>query len=191
MERGMKMRRNAPVMLIALLLAGLALYQSASIEESSKVSAAAAAAGVGQHTEMARNKPVPGFSLKGLDGRTYQVGGLRDKPLMVNFWASWCGPCHEEAPGLKEVYERHKDQFDLYAVNVTKGDSLKEVKNFTKQYALPFPVLLDEQGKTAEMYRILFVPTSFLIDKQGVLRDVIHVLPPDQLEKRIQMLIEG
>ncbi|OXM84116.1 TlpA family protein disulfide reductase [Paenibacillus rigui] len=183
------MKRNMPVMLIALLLVGLAMYQSGTIKETSQASAAAA--GMGSAVEMARNKPVPGFTLESLDGHTYQVGGQREKPLMINFWATWCGPCHEEAPDLKQVYEKYKDKFDVYAVNVTKGDRVADVKGFVKQYQLPFPVLLDKEGKAAEMYRILFVPTSFLIDKQGVLRDVIHVLPREQLEKRIQMLVEG
>lgn len=181
------MKRNGPVMIIALLLVVLAIVQTAALRNSSQASAASA----GKVVEMARNKPVPSFTLKGLDGQTYQVGGPRDKPLMINFWASWCGPCHEEAPDLKQVYERYKDKFDLYAVNVTKGDRVEDVRGFVNRYGVSFPVLLDDQGKTAEMYRILFVPTSFLIDKQGVLRDVIHVLPHDQLEKRIQMLIEG
>jgi thiol-disulfide isomerase/thioredoxin len=178
------MKRNGPVMLVALLLVALAAYQMA---ESGRVVQASA----GRPAEIARSKAVPAFSLQGLDGKGYQVGGERDKPLIVNFWASWCGPCHEEAPDLKRMYDKYSGQIDLYGVNVTKGDSLEDVKGFVKQYGISFPVLLDRKGEAAELYRILFVPTSFLIDKHGILRDVIHVLPPEQLEKRIQLLING
>ncbi|WP_159881320.1 TlpA family protein disulfide reductase [Paenibacillus puerhi] len=133
--------------------------------------------------------PVPVEALKGLDGKEYRVGGERDKPMLLNFWASWCGPCHEEAPALKQVYERYGSQFDLYAVNVTKEDRLKEVKSFVDRYKLEFPVLLDTTGKAAEDFRILFVPTSFLIDKQGRLVETIHVLSPEALEQKIKKLI--
>jgi thiol-disulfide isomerase/thioredoxin len=139
---------------------------------------------------IARNQPVPAFDLSGLDGKTYHVGGAREKPLIINFWASWCGPCHDEAPGFSRMYERYKNELDIYAVNVTKGDRLEEVKKFVKQYGLSFPVLLDQQGSVADRYRILFVPTSFLVNKQGVLVDVIHVLSPEELEKRIQLLVQ-
>ncbi|TVY08322.1 TlpA family protein disulfide reductase [Paenibacillus cremeus] len=153
----------------------------------SKTSVVAAAA---TKTELKLGQAIPPFKLKALDGAEYEVGGPRERPLMINFWASWCGPCHEEAPDLKQVYERYKGQFDLYAVNVTKGDGLKEAQSFARQYDYPFPVLLDTSGAAASAYRILFVPTSFLIDKKGNLKEVIHVLPRDELEKRIKQLIE-
>jgi thiol-disulfide isomerase/thioredoxin len=134
--------------------------------------------------------PVPPQSMKGLDGKEYSVGGPRDKPMLLNFWASWCGPCHEEVPALKQVYERYGSGFDLYAVNVSKGDRMKDVKSFVSQYGLKFPVLLDTTGGAANDYRILFVPTSFLIDKEGRLVEIIHVLPPDELEQKVKKLIE-
>ncbi|TDF95867.1 TlpA family protein disulfide reductase [Paenibacillus piri] len=182
----MKMKRNGPVMVIALLLVLLAAYQMMQNGQNARAAAH-------NSSELIRGKPAPAFTLKGLDGKTYQVGGEgeREKPLIVNFWASWCGPCHEEAPDLKRMYDKYAKQFDLYGVNVTKGDRLEDVKGFIQKYNISFPVLLDQEGKTAEKFRILFVPTSFLIDKHGNLRDVIHVLPPDMLEKKIQMLING
>jgi thiol-disulfide isomerase/thioredoxin len=178
------MSRNMQVIVIVLLLFGLTIYQMEKTPTNARPA-------VSVPSEAARGKPAPVLALKGLDGKSYQAGGVRDKPLVLNFWASWCGPCHQEAPDLKRVYEKYGNQFDLYGVNVTKGDSLADVKAFVGKYGLTFPILLDEQGKAAEMYRILFVPTSFLIDKQGVLLDVIHVLPPDELERRIQSLISS
>ncbi|PUA40980.1 TlpA family protein disulfide reductase [Paenibacillus elgii] len=176
------MKRNLLIFGLALALAGLPLFQYEWIDRSSSVSAAS-------RPELKVESPVPAFTLKGLDGGEYKVGGVRDKPLMVNFWASWCGPCREEAPALKQVYDRYKGQFDLYAVNVTKGDELEAVKRFVNQAQFSFPILLDTSGEAADAYRLLFVPTSFLIDRQGRLKEVIHVLPPDQLEDKIKRLI--
>ncbi|MCP3772051.1 TlpA family protein disulfide reductase [Paenibacillus sp. MZ04-78.2] len=176
------MKRNLLIFGFALALAGLAVFQNERIERKSSVSAAG-------RPEIKLESPVPAFTLKGLDGGEYKVGGAREKPLMLNFWASWCGPCREEAPALKQVYDRYKEQFDLYAVNVTRGDELDAVRRFVNQAQFSFPVLLDTSGETADAYRLLFVPTSFLIDRQGRLKEVVHVLPPDQLEDRIKRLI--
>src|SRR5690606_35627931 len=85
--------------------------------------------GDGPQAESAATAPLegeaaPAFSLPGLDGgKVYSVGGRRDKPLIVNFWASWCGPCEKEMPELKALYEKYKDRIDLYAVNATKYDT--------------------------------------------------------------------
>ncbi len=74
----------------------------------------------------------------------------------------------------------------MYAVNVTKDDSINLVQSFVQQYRYTFPVLLDSKGEAASAYRILFVPTSFLIDRQGRLLEVIHVLPKEELDKKNQ-----
>jgi thiol-disulfide isomerase/thioredoxin len=176
------MRRNVPIILVTLLLVALAIFQNSQWKP--QVLAAHISS-----PEIARGKPFPEFELEGLDGKVYQVNGEREKPLIINFWASWCGPCHEEAPDLKRMYEKYGEKIDIIAVNATKGDQLEDVKDFVTQYQFTFPVLLDRKGKVSDQFRILFVPTSFLINKKGVIKEVIHVLPAEQLEKRIQKLI--
>ncbi|PZE20953.1 TlpA family protein disulfide reductase [Paenibacillus xerothermodurans] len=177
------MKRIVSALVITVLLAGWAVFQTGDGGTQARQAALIS-------SEIALGKTAPAFSLLGLDEKEYKVGGVRDKPLVLNFWASWCGPCHQEAPDLKQMYDKYGEQVDLYGVNVTKGDRLPDVKRFVKQHKLPFPILLDEKGTAAEMYRIIVVPTTFLIDKQGNLRDVIHVLPPDELDKRIRALID-
>ncbi|NHN31241.1 TlpA family protein disulfide reductase [Paenibacillus agricola] len=174
---------------LVALLAGLFLlvYIEGGWIGLSKVRAASEAAPM----PAARNQPAPAIDLSGLDGKAYHVGGARSKALIINFWASWCGPCHDEAPDLERMYSKYKNELDIYAVNVTKGDQLEEVSKFVKRYGLSFPVLLDQQGSVANKYRLLFVPTSFLVNKQGILVDVIHVLPAEELERRIQQLVKG
>lgn len=129
--------------------------------------------------------PAPAFSLKGLDGRVYEVGGKREKLLLLNFWASWCGPCEEEAPLLVKLYEKYAASLDLYAVNVTAEDSRANAESFAKAFAFPFPVLLDEQGQIAAKYRIFGIPTSFLINRDGDIVDVIHLADAAQWEAKI------
>ncbi|MEC0228974.1 TlpA disulfide reductase family protein [Paenibacillus alba] len=177
------MKKNIFVIVLVVLLAGVAVYQNAQRANKETL----------MPTEQAPqvNFLAPSFTLTGLDGKSYSIGGEREKPLLVNFWASWCGPCEEEAPDLVNVYNKYQGQFDLYAVNVTPGDKMDNIKKFVETHKYPFPVLLDKQGTNAETYRVVAIPTSFLIDKNGVVREVIHVLSAKELDKKIAGLIKG
>jgi thiol-disulfide isomerase/thioredoxin len=168
---------------VAVFLAGFAIYHNIENKPQQTV----------LPTEQAPKVDflAPSFSLTGLDGLQYKVGGQRQKPLMINFWASWCGPCADEAPDLIAIYKKYEGQFDLYAVNTTQTDKLPEVKKFVQDHGYPFPVLLDQEGKAAELYRFLFIPTSYLIDKNGVIQEVINVLPRKELDKKIKQLINS
>ncbi|MDF2922817.1 MAG: TlpA family protein disulfide reductase [Paenibacillaceae bacterium] len=135
--------------------------------------------------------PAPALELAGLDGARYVVGGNREKPLLLNFWASWCDPCEEEAPDLARLYEKYKDKLDLYAVNATGNDELASVRAFAARHRFGFPVLLDYKLDSMRLYRYQVVPTSFLIDKNGMITDVIHLLEPDELEQKLKKLMEG
>ncbi|UJF31594.1 TlpA family protein disulfide reductase [Paenibacillus hexagrammi] len=176
-------KKNGFILAIVVILAGLAVYQSVSNSDRQTSLPAEEAPQT--------NYLAPTFTLTGLDGKEYTVGGARDKPMLVNFWASWCGPCEEEAPELVDVYKKYEGQFDLYAVNVTPGDKIENIKKFVEQYKYPFPVLLDKQGTNADTYKVIAIPTSFLIDKNGVVRDVIHVVSPKELDKKISQLIKS
>lgn len=138
--------------------------------------------GAGQEAESAASAPLegeaaPAFSLPVLDGnQVYSVGGRRDKPLIVNFWASWCGPCEKEMPELKALYEKYKDRIDLYAVNATKYDTLRGARDFVREMEPPFPVLTDEDGKVTEAYKVVAFPVSFIIGRDGVILERIERL---------------
>lgn len=135
-------------------------------------------------------KPAVPFSLKGLDGKTYHFSGPREKPLVINFWASWCGPCREEAPDLKKLYEIYKGKIDLYAVNLTSQDNLKDVNAFVSEYQFAFPILLDEKGEVADSYKIQAIPTTFFIDKKGVIQQtVIGMIDPSMLDQYLKKIM--
>jgi thiol-disulfide isomerase/thioredoxin len=177
------LKRNMLVLMVAVFLVGFAVYTNIENKHKEAIIPTEQAPKV--------NYLAPAFTAQGLDGHEYKVGGAREKPLVINFWASWCGPCEEEAPDLIHVYKKYEGQFDLYAVNVTQSDKLEDVKKFAKDKGYPFPVLLDSDGKAAEMFRFLFIPTSYLIDKNGVIQEVINVLPRNELDKKIKHLING
>jgi cytochrome c biogenesis protein CcmG/thiol:disulfide interchange protein DsbE len=127
----------------------------------------------------------PAFTLAGLDGGPeFTVGGKRDKPVIVNFWASWCGPCDLEAPDLVTLYDRYKDRLDLYAVNVTKFDKVRNARQFVQEKGFRFPVLSDAAGDVGEAYKVYGYPTSFIIGRDGqILQRIEGVISLAQWEK--------
>jgi thiol-disulfide isomerase/thioredoxin len=175
-------KKNLVVIAFVVLLAGFAIYQNVRNEDKQTLMPSEQAAKV--------NFLAPSFTLQGLNGKDYSVGGPREKPMFVNFWASWCGPCEEEAPDLVNLYKKYEGKFDLYAVNVTPGDKMDNIKKFVDTYQYPFPVLLDKQGANADTYNVIAIPTSFLIDKNGVIREIIHVLSPKELDKKMASLLK-
>lgn len=133
----------------------------------------------------------PSFTLEGMDGSHYEVGGKREKPLLLNFWASWCDPCKEEAPDLVRLYETYGDKLDVYGINVTTYDKLDHAKEFVAEYGYKFPVLLDEKEEAYRSFNGIAFPTNVLIDSNGVIHEVIvGYLPPEELEAKVKSLLE-
>jgi peroxiredoxin len=116
-------------------------------------------------------KPAPDFTLPDLDGQTFSLGGFQGEPVMVNFWATWCGPCVHEMPFIQEVYEMWSEKgLVLLAVNI--GESQPQVRSFMQENRLSFPVLLDGTGEVAERYGVRGIPTTVLVDSEGVIRNI-------------------
>ncbi|RCX21708.1 thiol-disulfide isomerase/thioredoxin [Fontibacillus phaseoli] len=194
------MKRNRWILAGLLVLLAAALYENYDKEikswfGSGESSATEAESGKSVSALVAENAPKPGtpapeFSLAGLDGKTYEVGGKRDKPLLLNFWASWCDPCKEEAPDLVKLADKYGSQLDVYAVNVTFYDKLDNAKEFVENYGYTFPVLLDEKEKLYRMYNGIAFPTNVLIDENGKVQDVIvGTLSKEELEAKIKKLL--
>jgi peroxiredoxin len=117
--------------------------------------------------------PAPDFQLQDLDGNTISLSGLRGSPVMLNFWATWCGYCVEEMPLIEEVYQGWAGKppsVVILAIDVK--ESLSKVRSFMEDYNLSFPALLDSDGSVAEKYGVRAIPTSFFIDKDGIVQDV-------------------
>jgi peroxiredoxin len=114
----------------------------------------------------------PDFTLETIEGVT--LSELRGHPILLNFWASWCPPCRQEMPAMERMYQEYKDTgFIILAVNTTFQDTLAEAQSFIKANGLNFHVLLDQSGEVSNLYLIQAMPTSFFIDKEGIIRDVV------------------
>jgi cytochrome c biogenesis protein CcmG/thiol:disulfide interchange protein DsbE len=120
----------------------------------------------GQSAQLGR--PAPPFSLERLDGGRLSLAELRGRPIVLNFWASWCLPCREEAPMLAKLAADHSAR-GLVVVGVVYQDSAANATDFIRRYGLSFPALLDPSGRTALDYGVLGLPVTIFIDAGGII----------------------
>jgi peroxiredoxin len=108
----------------------------------------------------------PAFSLPDLVGKKIQLKEFRGKLVLLNFFATWCGPCREEMPGMERLFRAHHDKgFVVLAVNLQ--ESAKTVRPFVQQLKLSFPTVLDGEGSVSREYGVRALPVSFLIGRDG------------------------
>ena len=116
-------------------------------------------------------KLAPGFQLTDTDGQSVSLSGFKGEPVLLNFWATWCGPCRMEMPYIQEVYNR-RSEHGVVVLSINIGESLTRVEEFMQDYNLSFPVLLDFEGNVAERYNVGGIPTTYFIDSEGIIRDM-------------------
>ncbi len=115
------------------------------------------------------NATAPDFTLRGADGRNVRLDELRGQVVLVNFWATWCGPCREEMPHLDTLYQKyHKSGFVLLGVNV--DDDPKTALATAAKLNVSFPVLLDTDKKVSKLYDLNTMPSTVVIDRDGKMR---------------------
>lgn len=125
----------------------------------------------GAADELAEGKLVhaPAFTLDRLDRNgQLAVADLRGKAVVVNFWASWCIPCRDEAPVLQKTYERYRDQ-GLVVLGVDVNDFRQDARRFMKRYGLSYPVVYDGKGSTVGKWGVRGFPETFFVDRSGKL----------------------
>lgn len=123
----------------------------------------------------------PDFSLRDLNGNTIALSDLRGKPVLVNFWATWCAPCRLEMPYIQARYEQYGG--DLIVLAVDFDEPQETVQAFVDELGLTFDVVLDPGAQVQEQYEIRAYPTSYFVDGQGVIRVVhIGIMSEDQLD---------
>ncbi len=114
--------------------------------------------------------PAPDFQLQDIEGQTVTLSSLRGSPVMINFWASWCGPCRDEMPFLQQIYE-DRDSYGVTLITINLRESLSVVTQFMQSNNLSFPVLLDTDGSVSLNYNVSGIPTTFFIDKDGIIKE--------------------
>ena len=119
-------------------------------------------------------KDAPEFSLVDLDEKPVRLSDYRGKVVFLNFWATWCKPCREEMPSMEVLHKNFsKDGLVVLAVSIDRVTTSKDIPPFIKSMNLSFPVLIDSWGKTDMPYKRMGVPETFIIDQQGVIREIV------------------
>lgn len=116
----------------------------------------------------------PDFTLKTASGESYTLSDLQGQAVLVNIWATWCPPCRAEMPAIQVMYDEYKEQgLVVLAVNSTVQDNPLEIAPFVQQYNLTFPILLDETGDVSRAYQVRSLPSSYFINRQGIITEVV------------------
>lgn len=116
-----------------------------------------------------KHRPVaPDFNLMDMDGNSFSLTQYRGKPVIINFWATWCPPCREELPSMNRAWHKIKnDNIAMIAINV--GEDEDTIFSFMANYPIDFLVLLDQSAKTIKQWPIKGLPTTFVVDPDGQL----------------------
>jgi thiol-disulfide isomerase/thioredoxin len=112
----------------------------------------------------------PDFALQDLEGQTVTLSDLRGSPVMLNFWATWCGPCRHEMPFIQQIYEEWLDK-GLVLLTINLRETPAKVEEFMQSNGLSFPALLDRDGSVSLEYNVSGIPTTFFIDKDGIIQE--------------------
>jgi peroxiredoxin len=129
------------------------------------------------------------FTLADLSGKHVRLADFRGNVVVLNFFATWCGPCRKEMPGLEKLYQHYQHK-GLVVVGVSGDVQGKDVVDpFVKEYNLTFPVVLDPQNTVSKQYRVRGIPTIYLLDRQGRIAGM-HVGGADWNGKVARKLIE-
>lgn len=114
----------------------------------------------------------PNFMLKDMNGVEFQLSDYKGKGVFLNFWATYCEPCKQEMPYMNNLFKEYQAEgVEILAINV--GEPELRVNNFIEQYGLDFPILYDRGGTVTKLYDFIPLPTTFLIDENGQIVDII------------------
>jgi peroxiredoxin len=115
-------------------------------------------------------RKAPDFVLKDIDGNEAKLADFKGKVVLIDFWASWCGPCKRAMPHIQRIYEKYKDK-DVVVLGINTRESQEgKVEPFLKEHKITYRTLVDNDGKVVKQYGVQGIPALFLIDKEGLIQ---------------------
>lgn len=138
------------------------------------------------------SKPAANFTLKSASGANIRLSEHRGQVVMINFWASWCGPCRQEFPHLDTLHQKYADLgFTVFGVNVEQDRAMAD--KVLKDIPVTFPILFDSENQVSEMYGVDAMPMTVLVDRNGDIRYVHRGYKPgyeEKYEEQIRTLVK-
>ena len=131
--------------------------------------------------------PAPDFTLKSLSGNNMKLSEMAGEVVLINFWASWCGPCREEMPLLNALHNKYQPLgFTVLGINVE--EQVDSARGFLRDFPVDFPVLLDHNNQVSQLYEVVAMPTTIVVDRDGQLRYLHRGYKSGDEEKYRQMV---
>jgi peroxiredoxin len=132
-------------------------------------------------------QPAPDFALKSSTGENLRLSEYRGDVVMINFWATWCGPCRQEMPLLDELYNRYERVgFNLLGVNI--DDDSRRAMQMAEELGIDFPVLFDAAKEVSRLYEVEAMPVTVIVDREGTVRYVHHGYKPGYEDKYLDQI---
>ena len=132
-------------------------------------------------------QPAPDFALKSSTGENLRLSEFRGDVVMINFWATWCGPCRQEMPLLDELYSRYQRVgFNLLGVNI--DDDSRRAMRMIEELGVNFPVLFDARKEVSELYEVEAMPVTVIVDREGTVRYIHHGYKPGYEDKYLDQI---
>ena len=184
-----RLHSHSNSLLVSVLVAG-SLFIGATRVQSPQLGSTPATGAVSATTPAPLpDHPAPDFTLAALDGSAVTLSELKGSVVLINIWATWCPPCRAEMPVIQATYERYRDQgFTVLAVDLQEDPAT--VDAYMRRYGLTFPALLDRDGKVSVAYRSSALPSSYFVDRNGVIRSVYRgPMPRSVLGGTVEQLL--
>ena len=126
--------------------------------------------------------PAPDFVLDDLSGNPVKLSDLKGRLVVLNFWATWCTPCRTEMPEFQEIYQQYEPDLVVLGINLEQKPA--EIQDFVSQLGITYPILLDIEGLVSKLYKVIQLPNTYFIDRQGIIR-IRHIgfLSSDQFHQ--------
>ena len=179
------------VLLVAVVIVGMGRLSS---RNNAAVSGETTGAAAPTDSNAVSSNAAPDFTVYDIDGNPVKLSDFRGKPVILNFWASWCGPCKAEMPDIEEAYLEYGEEIQFITVNLTDGrsETVDSASEYITQQGYTFPVYYDTNMEAAYAYEINSIPRTYFIDADGnLISAVTQMITAEQLRAGIELLLEG
>ena len=182
--------RQWNLVLVSVLVAGSLFIAATRVQPGSGAHPPAAQMDVLADPAPLPDHPAPDVALPQLDGAQLTLRDLRGKVVLINIWATWCPPCRAEMPAIQQAHATYSDR-GLIVLAVNQREDTSAIAPFLEQYGLTFPVLLDRDGQASATYQANVLPSSFFVDRRGVIRAVYRgPMPPRVIAGTVEQLLQ-